>query len=169
VRASVATANPGRLALVVNIRRIECILLLSAAALLLFSSQMPPLAILPLIVTALTVYPRKPTLTETRTERRKQFVAFLEQQAEDLRKVHFELSQLPVSMQRAQMLWQVERQISEWIASAESQFRAFPEFKAIFEAHHQSGAPVYELDSCLARLAELRRLCSLSQKLKLPI
>ena len=147
-------------------------MLLAAAGFALFSPQLPPVAALPLIALALLLHPGRPTTrspSSIREERRSQFLSSLENEAQQLRKRYVEASRFPLSQGRTQEQWQIGREAASWIASAESQFRAFPEFRAIFEAHQKRGDVIYELDSCISRLGELRRLCLLSRKLKLPI
>ena len=167
---SVTLAPAAQPRLVMNILRAESVALLSIAAYAAFAPQSPTLVALPLILLALFMHPARPrSVANIRAERRSLFLASLASEAQGLRERYLKLSRLPLSQSRSQECWQLQRQVASWIASAESQFRPYPEFKAIFEAHQAPGNVIDELDACISRLGQLRRLTALSRKHKLPI
>jgi len=172
-RAAVATlpyrvpARPARI--LIHVRRVEAVALLVAAVYVVIAPHTHPLFALPFLATAVLLHPRPSARVNARAAHRARLIEFLEVEAARLRQRYMEIRALPLSLARTQAQWQIRREIATWIASAEARFRVFPEFRQIFVEHRKQGGIIDELDACLQRLRELKRLGELSQKLRLPI
>jgi hypothetical protein len=86
----------------------------------------------------------------------------------ELRWRYAETRKLPLGQARSDTLWTIRRDITVWLQTGLKPIDRYPEIAGILNSHRASGGLVDELDSALHRLGEIRRLCSISEKLKLP-
>ncbi|HWO72944.1 MAG TPA: hypothetical protein VNN21_05245 [Dehalococcoidia bacterium] len=169
-RAAVAALPLNRPArILIQVRRVEAIALLIAAAYVVAAPHMHAVFALPFLAIAVLLHPRPRTLANARAAQRARLIDFLDAEARHLRQRYMEIRALPLSLSRTQAQWQIRREIAAWIVRAETRFRVFPEFQPIFAEHRRQGGIIDELDSCLQRLRELKRLVELSRELRLPI
>ena len=140
---------------------------------LLLAIQFAPYGFAPaaaLLWMAVTLRPRERALpVATREESRAELLNMLQLEALDLRALYMNVRAQPLTLQRAEALWRARREITVWLATCQYRMRFYPEFAGIYRARRGTGGIIDDLDRCLSCLSELKRLSSLSQKLRLPI
>ena len=163
--------NPVSVRILDAARALECVALVAGAGFTIATMPLPASFLgAALVGMAAVLRPRERiSLADQRTEMRRQLVHRLTGEALDLRLRYAETRKLPLGQDRADVLWTVRRDITVWLTHAPTRVSRYPEIAGILNSHRSSGGLVDELDSALHRLGEIRRLCSMSEKLKLPL
>ena len=78
------------------------------------------------------------------------------------------MQRLPLGEARSQDLWTVRRDVTMWLQNSMGRLDRYPEVARILRTHRATGGLIDELDAALQRLADIRRLCSASDRLRLP-
>ena len=151
-------------------RAAECVALVGGAGLAIATLSFPTALIaVALVGMAAVLRPRERVSPEAaRIEMRRQLIQSLTSEGLVLRWRYAEIRKLPLGQSRSDALWSVRRDITVWLAASCRRVDRYPEIARILNSHRASGGLVDELDSALQRLGEIRRLCSISEKLKLP-
>jgi hypothetical protein len=170
------TANPaavytGPERILDAVRLVETAMLLLASLMLALHMEVVGAVLAaPIIGAAIIIRPRdRRSAVRVRTERRAAFVNSAQTEALGLRARYMETRSRRLSLPRSRALSDIRLEIMRWIDSTGYQLAEYPEFQLIFLAHRSTGGVLDELDSCIGRLSEIRRLCSLSERLRIPI
>lgn len=153
-----------------GVRRAEALALVLVGLILTFHLGPLGLAIAAfLLASAVLLMPRERVASLSREEVRQVFLNTLHLEASQLRAEYISIRSRPLSESRAQDLWDIRRRIIVWLDSSRSRMKAYPEFNSIFATRLTEGGILHELDCSLECLSELKRLSTLSEKLRLPI
>jgi hypothetical protein len=153
------------------VRRVEVVGLVGMSLLLAIQYALYGLApAAAMLWMAVTLLPRERVVpAATREEARMELLNQLQAEAMDLRARYMTVRSQPLTLQRAEGFWQVRREITVWLETCRSRLRFYPEFAGIYDARRGSGGIIDDLDRCLSCFSELKRLTSLSMRLRLPI
>jgi hypothetical protein len=169
--ANAAAVYSGQERILDAVRLVEtAALLIASVVLALYMEVFGVVLAAPILGAAAIIRPRdRRSAAKVRTERRSAFVNSTQAEAVGLRARYIETRGRSLSLSRTLALGEVRLDIRHWINLTSQRFADFPEFQLIFLAHNNSGGVLDELDGCIRRLSEIRRLCSLSERLGLPI
>jgi hypothetical protein len=165
-----SSMNPVSVRILDAARAVECVALVAGAGFTIATLPLPASFLgAALVGMAAVLRPReRVSSVDQRIEMRRQLVQRLTGEALELRMRYAETRKLPLGQHRADVLWTIRRDITVWLAQAPRRISRYPEIAGILNAHRATGGLVDELDGALQRLGEIRRLCSISEKLKLP-
>ena len=150
-------------------RAIECIALLAGAAVVAGAMPMPGASLAAVLVgMAIVLRPRERAGAVTRSDTRREVVSRLTAEGLVLRWRYMEARKLQVGEARADALWSVRRDVTIWLQNSTGRLSRYPEVAGILRSHRATGGLIDELDCALQRLADIRRLCGVSEKLRLP-
>jgi hypothetical protein len=167
--SDVQTLNQPSVRLLDAARAIECIALLAGAAVVVGAMPMPSALLAAVLVgMAVVLRPRERVLTTSRADARREDIRRLTAEGLVLRWRYLDARKLPVGEARADALWSVRRDVTIWLENSTARLDRYPEVAGILRAHRATGGVIDELDCALQRLAEVRRLCSVSERLRLP-
>ena len=167
--SEVQTLNQPSVRLLDMARALECIALLAGAAVVVGAMPMPSALLAGVLVgMAIILRPRERVRSATRADNRREAVRRLTAEGLVLRWRYLDAHKLPVGEARADALWSVRRDVTMWLENSTERLIRFPEVAGILRAHRATGGVIDELDCALQRLADIRRLCSASEKLRLP-
>ena len=167
--SEVQTLNQPSVRLLDVARALECIALLAGAAVVVGAMPMPSALLAGVLVgMAIILRPRERVRATTRADNRREVVRRLTAEGLVLRWRYLDARKLPVGEARADTLWSVRRDVTMWLEHSTERLSRFPEVAGILRAHRATGGVIDELDCALQRLADIRRLCSASEKLRLP-
>ena len=167
--SDVQTLNQPSVRLLDAARAIECVALLVGAAVVVGAMPMPGALLAAVLVgMAVVLRPRERARATNRSDTRREDVRRLTAEGLVLRWRYMDARKLPVGEARADALWSVRRDVTMWLENSTDRLGRYPEVAGILRAHRATGGLIDELDSALQRLADIRRLCSVSEKLRLP-
>jgi hypothetical protein len=150
-------------------RTIECIALLAGAGVIVGAMPMPGALLAAVLVgMAVVLRPRERALHATRADHRREAVRRLTAEGLLLRWRYLDARKLPVGQARADALWSVRRDVTIWLEKSTARLSRYPEVAGILRTHRATGGVIDELDCAMQRLADIRRLCNVSEKLRLP-
>jgi len=167
--SDIQTLNQPSVRLLDVARTIECIALLAGAAVVVGALPMPGALLATVLVgMAVVLRPRERVRTATRSDTRREAVRRLTAEGLVLRWRYLDARKLPLGEARADALWAVRRDVTVWLENSTMRLSRYPEVAGILRAHRATGGLIDELDCALQRLADIRRLCSASERLRLP-
>ena len=167
--SDIQTLNQPSVRLVDAARALECIALLAGAAVVAAGMPMPGAMLAAVLVgMAAVLRPRERAREVTRADTRREAVRRLTAEGLVLRWRYLDASKLPVGEARADALWAVRRDVTIWLENSTMGLSRYPEVAGILRARRATGGLIDELDCALQRLADIRRLCGVSEKLRLP-
>jgi hypothetical protein len=151
-------------------RAIECVALVAGAGVAIATVPLPGALVAgALMGVAAVMKPRERVAPEhLRTRQRRELVRRLSAEGLVLRWRYIEARKLPLGAARADALWAVRREILVWLETGLNRLDRYPEIAGILKSHRATGGLIDELDSTLQRLGDIRRLCTVSDKLELP-
>ncbi len=150
-------------------RGIECVALVAGAGFVVATLALPGMVLAGVLVgMAAILRPRERLRPVTRDSARQTLVRRLTAEAMVLRWRYLDARKLAMGEVRSQTLWKVRRDITVWLENSVTRLDKYPEVGRILRSHRATGGVVDELDSALQRLGDIRRLCSISERLKLP-
>jgi hypothetical protein len=151
-----------------TIRRIEIGWLLALSVAVAIAYQpIGFVAAYAMLAAALALIPKRETVV--REDARLDLLNRLQAHGLDLRTRYILAREDEPTFERSQALWEVQREITVWLANSQDRLRRYPEFAGIYEFRRGRGGLIDELDRSLAALSELRRLSTISKNLQLPI
>jgi hypothetical protein len=167
--SDVQTLSQPSLRLLDVARALECIALLMGAAVVVGAMPMPGASLAAVLVgMAVVLRPRERVRANTRADTRREAVRRLTAEGLVLRWRYVDAHKLALGEARADALWSVRRDVTIWLENSARRLERYPEVAGILRSHRATGGVIDELDCALKQLGEIRRLCSMSEKLRLP-
>jgi hypothetical protein len=122
-----------------------------------------------MLAVAWLLIPRSRAVAPRREQLRWQSLRRIEEEGQRLRAAHIQAHAMPLTIDRSRTIWQTDREILRWVARSEADLKRFPEIAYIFRFQDRQSTMLGELDARLESLTRMRRLCRLSESLRLPI